>query len=153
MCVICYYRYYNLCQERQDVKLIPQNLIETPTTTIKTNLLLLEVFILTMHSKNIAGLGPMAWWLPLPTLDEGWQTGSPLVPDKLPRLLPHKGRVPGRSRDSPKLDSVAHRPTVGPPGREGSPYAWLSLSSPGVRLMQVTYDELYYSSMSPFIMH
>lgn len=56
---------------------------------------------LTMHSKNIAGLSPMARRLSLPTLDEGWQTGSPLVPYKLPRLLPHKGRVPGRSRDSP----------------------------------------------------
>lgn len=53
-----------------------------------------------MHDENIAGLSPMAR-LPLPTLDEGRQTGSPLVPYKLPRLLPHKGRVPGRSRDSP----------------------------------------------------
>lgn len=43
----------------------------------------------------------MAWRLSLSTLDEGWKTGSPLVPYKLPRLLPHKGRVPGLSRDSP----------------------------------------------------
>lgn len=56
---------------------------------------------LTVHSKNVTGLSPMAWRLSLSTLNEGWQTGSPLVPYKLPRLLPHKGRVPGRSRDSP----------------------------------------------------
>lgn len=57
--------------------------------------------VLTVHRKNVTGLGPMAWRLSLSTLDEGRQTGSPLVPYKLPRLLPHKGRVPGRSRDSP----------------------------------------------------
>lgn len=60
-----------------------------------------EAFALTMHSENVTGLDPMAWRLSLSTLDEGWQTGSPLVPYKLSRLLPHKGRVPGRSRDSP----------------------------------------------------
>lgn len=58
-------------------------------------------FWLTVHGKHIAGLSPMARRLSLPTLDEGRQTGSPLVPYKLPWLLPHKGRVPGRSRDSP----------------------------------------------------
>lgn len=56
--------------------------------------------LLTVHSENVTGLGPMARRLSPSTLDEGRQTGSPLVPYKLPRLLPHKGRVPGRSRDS-----------------------------------------------------
>lgn len=59
------------------------------------------IYVLTMHSKYIAGLDPMAWRLSPSTLDEGWQTRSPLVPYKLPRLLPHKGSVPGRSRLSP----------------------------------------------------
>lgn len=75
---------------------------------------------LTMHGKNIAGLSPMARWLSLPTLDEGRQTGSPLVPYKLPRLLPHKGRVPGRSRDSPswtELLTVQERATRQPEDR------------------------------------
>lgn len=63
--------------------------------------LLSEEFVITVHSENVTGLRPMAWRLPPPTLDEGRQTGSPLVPYKLPRLLPHKGRVPGHSRDSP----------------------------------------------------
>ena len=64
---------------------------------------------LTVHGKDITGLSPMARRLSLPTLYKGRQTGSPLVPYKLPRLLPHKGRVPGRSQDCP---SRAELPTV-----------------------------------------
>ena len=60
-----------------------------------------ELSSLTVNSENITVLGPVARWLSSPTLDEGRQTRSPLFPYKLPRLLPHKGRVPGRSRDSP----------------------------------------------------
>lgn len=71
------------------------------TQDYRTHVKLKLFFSLTVHSKNIAGLRPMAWWFSLPTLYEGWQTGSPLVPCKLPRLLPHKSRVPGRSRDAP----------------------------------------------------
>jgi len=68
--------------------------------TTEFSRVLSEIFVLTVHSKNVTGLDPMARRLSLSTLDEGWQTRSPLVPYKLPRLLPHKGRVPGRSRDS-----------------------------------------------------
>lgn len=86
-----------------------------------------KTLLLTMHGKDIAGLIPMAWRLSLSTLDEGWQTGSPLVPYKLPRLLPHKGRMPGRSRDSPswtELLTVQQWATRRGGGREkeGTPF-------------------------------
>lgn len=62
-----------------------------------------QLNFLTMNCKNIAGLSSMARWVPLPsTLDEvqSRQTRPPLVANKLPWLLPHKGRMPGRSRES-----------------------------------------------------
>lgn len=76
----------------------PTNLQSMTTDIAKA---LSKTFVLTVHFKNITGLCGMTRRLSFSTLDEGWQTGSPLVPYKLPRLLPHKGRVPGRSRDSP----------------------------------------------------
>ena len=68
-----------------------------------------ESFDLTMDIKNIQRLGHMARWVSLSPFDKGWQTGSPLVPYKLPRLLPHKGRVPGCSRDSPSWTQLLTR--------------------------------------------
>lgn len=57
---------------------------------------------LTVVDKHIVEvLGSLSWGLSLAcTLDEGQggQTRSPLVPNKLPWLLPHKGRMPGRGR-------------------------------------------------------
>lgn len=76
------------------------------TNVLSTTRVLSEFLVLTVHSKNVTWLGPMAWWLSLSTLDEGRQTWSPLFPYKLPRLLPHKGRVPGRSRDSPSWSQL-----------------------------------------------
>ena len=77
-----------------------------------------KFFVLTVHSKNVTGLDPMAWRLSPSTLDEGRQTRSPLVPYKLPRLLPHKGTVPGRSRDSPSWTQLLTVNSL-PPGRDG----------------------------------
>lgn len=79
-----------------------------------------------MHNENVTGLGAMARRLSPSTSDEGRQTRSPLVPDKLPRLLPHKGTVPGRSRDSPNwTELVTLQKLVTKQGRErettGSP--------------------------------
>lgn len=58
---------------------------------------------LTVNGKHVEGLRSMTRWVSPPsTLDEvqSRQTGPPLVANKLPWLLPHKGRMPGRSRES-----------------------------------------------------
>jgi hypothetical protein len=75
---------------------------------LQSDVIVQKQCVLTMHSEYVTVMGPMSWWLSLPTLDEVQrrQTRSPLVPNKLPRLLPHKGRVPGRSRVS-KLGSLS----------------------------------------------
>jgi len=59
-----------------------------------------QKFPLTVHGENIAVVRPVARRLPPPALDERRQAGSPLVPGKLARLLPHKSRMPGRTQDA-----------------------------------------------------
>lgn len=87
-----------------------------------------KTFDLTMSIKNIPGLAHMAWWLSLPPLDEGMKTGSPLVPYKLTRLLPHKGRVPGCSRDSPSWYHLLNLSNCWAAGKERIRRTWKTRS-------------------------
>lgn len=95
----------------------------------------LEPDFLTVNCKHVAGLRSMAWRVPLPSaLDEvqSRQTRPPLVANKLPWLLPHKGRMPGRSRESQSITiPISERWTETCP-TEASP-SWKPLSRKGAR--------------------
>lgn len=116
---------------------------------------------LTVNCKHVAGLGSMAWWVPLPSaLDEvqSRQTWPPLVANKLPWLLPHKGRMPGRSRESQPLTitiserwietgSVRTAPSWNPLQRAHSPSAWLvSVSPSDPKSQNVTLFPVHHSN-------
>lgn len=121
----------------------------------------LNLNFLTVNCKNVAGLRSMAWRVPLPSaLDEvqSRQTRPPLVANKLPWLLPHKGRMPGRSRESQPITitilerwtetgsqraSLLWRPLQG----AGSPSVWLVIVwPPDPKSQNVTLFPVHHSA-------